>query len=136
MDDDDSLTLHDVRPEDRRTHELLEQILARLPDDDRRVALLTPVGSVVGGEAFTLAELYAFAARSGAIGAPLRQALAGMSPKACGQLFARWAKAPGIVCVGERRDGMLWRVVGCDGSGADFGSMNPLLPKREKLGEW
>lgn len=127
------LTLQDLRPENRRTHELLEQILARLPapEGDRRADILMPIAAVVRDEPFTVASVFAFADRSGAAGEPLRKALGDLSPKACGRLFARWAVAPAIVRVAESRgDGVLWRIVG------DFENGKPLGAKREKLGDW
>ena len=130
----DALGLHDVRPEHRHTHELLEQILERLPagDDERRNALLCAMADVVRDQPFTLASVYAFAQQAGAAGEPLRLALGGLTPKACGKLLARWAAAPAIVRVAESRgDGVLWRIVG-----ADFESGKSRAPDRAKLGEW
>jgi hypothetical protein len=128
--------LHDVRDEDRRTHELLEQILERLPvpEPDRRRALLVPIAAVVRGEAFKLASVYAFAEQSGAHGDALRQALAGLSPKSCGRLLSKWAAGgPYVVRESESNgDGFLWRIVGAD----YFEKGKSPLLQREKLGSW
>jgi hypothetical protein len=131
--DVDALTLHDLRPEDRRQLELLEEILARLPapESERRAELLAAIGAVVRGDTFTVASIYAFAEKSGAAGEPLRKALTGLSPKACGRLLARWAVGPTIVRESESRgDGVLWRVVG------DFETVKSAVAERAKLGEW
>jgi hypothetical protein len=133
MDGDGPLELHDVRPADVETHRLLAEILARMPapEDVRRAELLLPIAAVVRGEAFTVASLYAFAKQAGVAGEPLQCALADLSPKSCGRLFARWASTVAIVREGGSREGTLWRVVGCD---FENGKSPP--PNRAKLGEW
>jgi hypothetical protein len=91
------------------------------------------MAAVVRGERFNIAEIYAFAKRSGAHGETLRRALGDLSPKSCGRLLAKWAAGgPYVVRDGESRgDGVLWRIVGAD---FESGKSPPL--DREKLGNW
>ena len=136
-DEPDPLALHDLREGDRRTHDLLAQVLAELrsvrdPDRARLDAVLSAIAAIVGPEGVSLASIYAFAEKAGHAGEPLRRALDGTSPRALGKLFAKAAAGgPYVVRDGDTREGTTWRIVGCD-----FAALKSQAPKREKLGEW
>jgi hypothetical protein len=154
-DDDraDALLLPDVGHGAERILQVQHDVLAALADlarrldrieaavagadaaDARRLAELLPaIQAVVGAQAFTVQELMRFAAESGPSGARLRTALAGATPKACGQLLARAAARPAVVRADRRKgaDGCYWQLVGGD----DFADRKSFPPLPLKLGTW
>jgi len=122
--DADMLTLHDVRPEDRRTHELLELLLAEVRGLRADLAPASRVeSSVVGliakcpGTAlpFSASDLvdHCRLAQAAALRAALTDACGGvLDARRVGKLLQRIQNVPqdGIVIRrhGEDREGALW----------------------------
>jgi hypothetical protein len=127
-----------LRDEHRRTHALLELVLAELRAlreslEDRRAdeVELERIAELVGERSFLVSDLYAYAEDAGAAGAALRGALSRVSPKALGRGLARASRAIVVVADGRPgRDGQRWRLL------RGFPDTKPQTREAPKLGDW
>jgi hypothetical protein len=110
--------------------QLAAQRTAEEVDAVRLAELLPLIEPVVGEKGFIVESVYAFEQEAGARAEPLRRALDGMSPKACGRLSARASKGLRIVRAGYASDCATWRIVG------GFEERKPQSTERERLGNW
>lgn len=127
-DGDDSLTVHDVRPEDRRTHELLERVLAELAairsnfEQERlplsrlhlrtAIPLLAEINAAIGDVAWTASELISHAHADTQLRAAIVAGIGKIDGGATRRIGRLLARCEGIALPG-------FRVERVDEAGAD-----------------